>query len=92
MTYCSWENTLIFYLIGRKASIKIDNLCKWGPSTFKFQKRIMPSGKPKTVSNKLNLKDPTWDLELDHFNYLINKKVRNNLKNDLFINRFLNRL
>ena len=52
----------------------------------------MPSGKPKTVSNKLNLKDPTWDLELDHFNYLINKKVRNNLKNDLCINRFLNRL
>tara|TARA_Y100000768_G_scaffold379720_1_gene355839 strand:+ start:12198 stop:13100 length:903 start_codon:yes stop_codon:yes gene_type:complete len=92
MTYCSWENTLIFYLIGRKASIKIDNLCKWGPSTFKFQKRIMPSGKPKTVSNKLNLTDPTWDLELDHFNYLINKKVRNNLKNDLFINRLLNRL
>ena len=75
-----------------KHQIKIDNLCKWGPSTFKFQKRIMPSGKPKTVSNKLNLKDPTWDLELDHFNYLINKKVRNNLKNDLFINRFLNRL
>ncbi len=92
MTYCSWENTLIFYLIGRKASVKIDNLCKWGPSTFKFQKRIIPSGKPKTVSNKLNLKDPTWDLELDHFNSLINKKVRNNLKNDLFINRFLNRL
>ncbi len=92
MTYCSWENTLIFYLIGRKASIKIDNLCKWGPSTFKFQKRIMPSGKPKTVSNKLNLLDPTWDLELNHFNYLIKKKVRNNLKNDLFIKKLLDKL
>ena len=69
MTYCSWENTLVFYLIGSKASIKIDNLCKWGPSTFKFQKRVIPSGKPKTISNKLILSDPTWDLELKYFNY-----------------------
>ena len=92
MTYCSWENTLVFYLIGRKASIKIDNLCKWGPSTFKFQKRLMPSGKPKTISNKLIVSDPTWDLELKYFNSLIKKKVKNNLKNDLFIKKILNEL
>ena len=40
MTYCSWENTFDFYLIGNKGSIKIDNLCKWGPSIFKFQKEF----------------------------------------------------
>ena len=92
MTYCSWENTLIFYLIGQKASIKIDNLCKWGTSTFKFQKRVLPSGKPKTISKKLNLPDPTWDLELKYFNYLKSKKLKNNLKKDLFIKKFLKKL
>lgn len=92
MTYCSWENTLDFYLIGNKASIKIDNLCKWGPSVLKFQKRIFPSGKPKTTLKKLNSKDPTWDLELSHFSYLMDKKIKNDLKNDLFIKKFLNKL
>jgi predicted dehydrogenase len=92
MTYCSWENTLIFFLIGSKASIKIDNLCKWGPSIFKFQKRVLPSGKPKTISKKLIISDPTWDLELKYFNNLIKKKVKNNLKRDLFIKKFLNKL
>ena len=87
ITYCSWENTLIFYLIGSKASIKIDNLCKWGPSTLKFQKRLLPSGKPKTTSKKLILSDPTWDLELKYFNNLL-KKEKNNLKRDLFIRKF----
>lgn len=92
MTYCSWENTLIFYLIGSKASIKIDNLCKWGPSTFKFQKRVLPSGKPKTTSKQLILSDPTWDLELKYFNNLVKKKKKNNLKRNLFIRKFIKKL
>ena len=92
MTYCSWENTLIFYLIGSKASIKIDNLCKWGPSTFKFQKRVLPAGKPKTTSKQLILSDPTWDLELKYFNNLVKKKKKNNLKRNLFIRKFIKKL
>ncbi len=89
MTYCSWENTFIFYLIGSKGSIKIDNLCKWGPSTFKYQKRVFPSGKPVVRSKKLILPDPTWDNELKYFNYLIKKKIKNNLQKDLFIQKLI---
>ena len=63
-----------FYLIGNKGSIEIDNLCKWGPSIFKFQKRVLPSGKPLTSSKQLDLADPTWDEELKYFNSLIKTK------------------
>ena len=89
MTYCSWENTFVFYLIGNKGSIKIDNLCKWGPSIFKFQKRVLPSGKPLTSSKQLDLADPTWDEELKYFNSLIKTKRRNSLKKDLFIQKLI---
>jgi len=92
MTYCSWENTFIFYLIGSKGAIKIDNLCKWGPSTFKLQKRKFPSGKPKIISNRLNIKDPTWIRELNYFNILIKNKIKTDLKKDLFIKNFLKKI
>ena len=45
-----------------------------------------------TISKKLIISDPTWDLELKYFNNLIKKKVKNNLKRDLFIKKFLNKL
>ena len=83
---------LILSYPGCPVGLKIDNLCKWGTSTFKFQKRVLPSGKPKTISKKLNLPDPTWDLELKYFNYLKSKKLKNNLKKDLFIKKFLKKL
>ena len=92
ITYCSWENTFIFYLIGSKGSIKIDNLCKWGTSTIKFQKRKFPSGKPKTNVKKLSISDPTWEEELKHFYYLLKKKKKNNLNKDLFIKKLLDKL
>ena len=40
-----------------------------------------------TSSNKLDLKDPTWDKELKFFNNLIKSKTRNSLKKDLFIQK-----
>lgn len=89
MTYCCWENTFNFLVVGSKGLVKIDNLCKWGDSTIKIEKRIFPSGYPKLVKKVLRIKDPTWMSELNFFNKNIvnNKKV--NLKKDMIINKIL---
>jgi len=92
VSYCSWQNTFQFYLIGSKGSIKIDNLCKWGPSTLQLQKRILPSGLPKILSRTIISSDPTWDKELTFFNSLITKKKINNLDKDKFIKNFLDKV
>ena len=91
-TYCSWENTFQFYLIGSKGSVKINNLCKWGPSVMQLQKRILPSGRPRIIFSTIAMKDPTWDKELSYFKSLIKKKQKNNLIKDKFINNFLEKI
>ena len=92
VSYCSWQNTFQFYLIGSKGSIKIDNLCKWGPSTLQLQKRILPSGLPKISSKTIISSDPTWDKELAFVKNLITKNKATNLKKDKFINKFLDKI
>ena len=59
---------------------------------YTLQDRFDLLNKWKTISKKLIISDPTWDLELKYFNNLIKKKVKNNLKRDLFIKKFLNKL
>lgn len=92
VSYCSWQNTFQFYLIGSKGSIKIDNLCKWGASTLQLQKRVLPSGVPKILSKTIVSSDPTWDKELTFFKNLIAKKKINNLDKDKFIKNFLDKI
>ena len=73
-------------IIGKKGSIHIDNLCKWGPSKISIRKRVFPSGKPKEINKVLKMKDPTWNSEHLFFKKLIEKKLKNNLDNDKYIN------
>ncbi len=92
MSLLSWRNHFVCEIVGETGSAFIDSLCKWGPSRFTYQKRILPSGRPPEHSVTLVQDDPTWALEYAHFKALILSKVQTNLMTDLWIQQELNKL
>ena len=90
-TLLSWRNSFFADVYAEKGSAHIDCLCKWGPSTLRVRKRILPSGRPTETSDVLEMKDPTWALEYEHFKKLCQVK-QSNLANDRWINSVLNDL
>lgn len=92
MSILSWRNHFVAEVYGEKGSLHIDSLCKWGPSTFTYRKRVLPSGRPPEESVTLVKADPTWELEYSHFKKLCLNGEDGNIENDLIINRFLKKL
>ena len=90
-TLLSWRNTFTLDIIGEKGSLHVNCLCKWGPSTITIRTRVLPSGRPTEVSDTIECKDPTWQLEYDYFTEQA-QKGGTNLENDLWINRTLRAL
>ena len=91
MTLLNWRNHFTCDVLAEKGSAHIRSLCKWGPSTFTFRQRILPSGRPPEESVTLVEPDPTWAVEYDHFKALC-AEGGGNLANDIVINRALARL
>ena len=85
ISYVMWKNTFTCDLLASKGSVHINNLCKWGKSTFTFRKRKFPSGKPKEKLKNLSQKDPTWVLEYKYFKNLIKKNMKTDFSNDIWI-------
>lgn len=87
----SWRNHFYADIYAEKGTAHIQSLCKWGPSTFIFRDRKLPSGRPDEESVTLVQPDPTWELEYEHF-----KKIclegSGNIENDIWINRTLGHL
>ena len=92
MTMCMWKNHLTCDIIGRKGSIHINSLCKWGPSTLTLRKRKFPSGTPHETNKVLKMKDPTWNLEHKYFFNLIKKRKKTNFSNDIRIFKEIKRM
>ena len=92
ITYCSWKNTFSSKFIGNKGSLVMDGLCKWGPSILDNQKRIFPSGKPRSSITTLNMKDPTWEKEIIFFEKNIKKKTRVNLSKEIYLNKLIDKV
>ena len=90
-TLLSWRNTFTIDVLGELGSAHINGLCKWGPSTFTWRKRVFPSGVPQEKVNTIEGPDPTWALEYDHFKGLC-LSGGTNLANDQWINSVLNDL
>lgn len=82
MSWLSWRNTFTVDIIGSNGSAHIDGLCKWGPSTFTYRQRVYPSGKPIEEKIVLEISDPTWAAEYDHFKSLIEIKRQPDLSWD----------
>ena len=83
-TMVSWRNTFTLDIFGENGSVHVFCLCKWGPSTFTLRQRIRPSGRPTEQVETIEMKDPTWALEYEHFKKLC-ATGQSNLDNDLWI-------
>jgi predicted dehydrogenase len=90
-TMVSWRNTFTLDIFGEHGSVHVFCLCKWGPSTFTLRKRVLPSGRPEEQTETIEMKDPTWELEYDHFKKLCATGATN-LDNDIWISAALNKL
>ena len=87
----SWRNHFYADIYAEKGTAHIQSLCKWGPSTFTFCDRKLPSGRPDEKSITLVQPDPTWDLEYEHFKTIC-REGSGNIENDIWINRTLGNL
>ena len=85
MTMVSWRNSFYCDIYGEKGSLHIDSLCKWGPNTFTFRKRIFPSGKPEENPITLEQSDPTWEAEYTYFKKLCTVASDSNTSKDQYI-------
>ena len=92
MTLLSWRNHFTCDLFGERGSAHIRSLCKWGPTTFTYRKRILPSGRPSEEIVTLVQDDPTWALEYAHFKGLCRSGAMCDLSTDLWLHRVLRRL
>ena len=92
MTFCMWRNHFTCDILAEKGTAHIDSLCKWGPATFSYRERVMPSGRPPENSITIVKEDPTWEAEYNHFKQLVASGVTTNLSNDIWLQRNLRKL
>ena len=89
MTLCMWRNHFTCDILAEKGTAHIESLCKWGPSTFTYRKRVLPSGRPSEYSETLVQEDPTWEAEYIHFKQLINHSTPTDLSTDYWLQKNL---
>jgi len=85
MSLCMWRNSFFCDIIGDQGSAHISSLCKWGPSVLTVRKRVLPSGNPSEELQELEMPDPTWELEHEHFFTQIQNGARTNFATDIWI-------
>ena len=90
-TMVSWRNTFTLDIFGEEGSVHVFCLCKWGPSTFTLRQRVRPSGRPPEQTATVEMKDPTWALEYEHFKNCC-RTGTSNIANDIWINAALKQL
>jgi scyllo-inositol 2-dehydrogenase (NADP+) len=96
-TLLSWKNHFQLDIYGESGSTHVTGLCKWGPSVWSLRKRVLPSGRPTEETETLEMADPTWQSEYEHFVRLCEtggtgSSGRTNLDNDRAIQAALNQI
>jgi scyllo-inositol 2-dehydrogenase (NADP+) len=92
MTLCMWRNHFTCDILAERGTAHIESLCKWGPTTFRHRRRVLPSGHPPETAITLIQEDPTWAVEYEHFKKLCADGAETDLSNDLLLQQTLNRL
>lgn len=92
MTLCMWRNHFTCDILAENGTAHIESLCKWGPATFTYRKRVFPSGRPIEESETLVMEDPTWQMEYAYFKNLIASKQRTSLSQDIWLQETLKHL
>ena len=85
MTLCMWRNHFSCDILAEYGTAHIESLCKWGPSTFKHRKRVLPSGQPLETQLTLTQSDPTWASEYIHFKNLVESGTSTDLSIDSWL-------
>ena len=88
LTLLSWRNHFYADLFAENGSVHIQSLCKWGPSSFTWRERVLPSGRPKEETVTLIAPDPTWAAEYADFKRRC-AVGESNIDNDIWINEVL---
>jgi predicted dehydrogenase len=92
MTLCMWRNHFTCDILAELGTAHIESLCKWGPTTFRHRRRVLPSGHPPETAITLVQDDPTWALEYEYFKKLCADRAPTDLTNDFVLQRTLTRL
>jgi len=92
MTLCMWRNHFTCDILAELGTAHIESLCKWGPTTFRHRRRVLPSGHPPETAITLIQDDPTWALEYEYFKKLCTDRPPTDLTNDFVLQRTLTRL
>jgi len=92
MTLCMWRNHFTCDILAELGTAHIESLCKWGPTTFRHRRRVLPSGHPPETAITLTQDDPTWALEYEYFKKLCTDRPPTDLTNDFVLQRTLTRL
>jgi scyllo-inositol 2-dehydrogenase (NADP+) len=92
MTLCMWRNHFTCDILAERGTAHIESLCKWGPTTFRHRRRVLPSGHPPETAVTLTQEDPTWAVEYQHFKSLCERGTPTDLGSDLLIQRTLRRI
>jgi predicted dehydrogenase len=92
MTLCMWRNHFTCDILAERGTAHIESLCKWGPSTFRHRRRVLPSGHPPETAITLVQDDPTWALEYEYFKKLCTDRAPTDLTNDFVLQRTLARI
>ncbi len=64
--FCNWKNIFSLEIYGKKGSLKVYSLPKWGKQSVISEKRVLPSGNPKVkiikFQNDLSFKNEMYSL------------------------------
>ena len=85
-SYLSWKNTFKVEIVGSLGTFKLSSLPKWFNSTFYFEKRKFPSGKPSEISKSFPQGDDSFLKE--HHMFL--EEYDHSNKEDYELNKFIN--
>src|SRR5262249_5864640 len=79
VTLLMWRNHFTCDILAEKGTAHITSLCKWGPATFTYRTRVLPSGVPLEETKTLNQEDPTWAAEYSYFQKLCERREKTDL-------------
>ncbi|MBI2058260.1 MAG: Gfo/Idh/MocA family oxidoreductase [Nitrospirae bacterium] len=86
-----WKNTFRVDVYGEKGSLHAAGLTKWGAATFELHRRVLPSGRPVETTDRIEMEDPTWELDIKEFERRV-QEGHTSLDGDWRISSSLHRL
>ncbi len=85
-SFLSWKNRWSIDVVGAKGTLLMEGLTKWGTSELVVRRRRFPSGVPEESCKVVQMPDPTWAADIQHFEELVARGVTS-YENDIWLSR-----